>query len=110
MKAISVSDLCEKFFKPEPVLFMLSLVIFPKQHEGCVSQPKVCKQTNIRLQLSRFFDTRSESANPGIKCGLFLMTPRASVIPDFVHISHGKNPVLCIHIYTSKHYFHVCFE
>ncbi len=46
MKVISESDLCEKFFKPEPMLFMLSLVIFPKQHEGCVSQPKVYKQTH----------------------------------------------------------------
>lgn len=46
MKIISESDLCEKFFKPEPMLFMLSLVIFPKQHEGCVSQPKVYKQTH----------------------------------------------------------------
>lgn len=111
MNVISESDLCENFFKKlEPMLFMLSFVIFPKQHEGCVSQPKVYKQTHTETPTVTILSCKKWIIDPGIKCSLFLMTPSASVIPDFFYISHGEDSALCIHAHTSKHSFHVCFE
>lgn len=82
MKVIFESDLCEKFFRPEPMLFMLSRVIFPKQLEGWVSQPKVYKQTQTQTPTVMILWCKKWISDPGIKCGLFLMTPKASVIPD----------------------------
>lgn len=108
------SDLCGKFFKPEPLLFMISLLSFPKQHEKRVSQPKVYKQThkhthsdsNCHDHLMQELDQRSRDQMWSVPHD----SSRASVIPDFFHISRGKDPALCFHTHTSKHSFHVCFE
>lgn len=61
------SDLCEKFFKPEPLLFMISLVIFPKQHEERVSQPKVYAQTHTQTPTVMILWCKKWISDPGIK-------------------------------------------